>query len=132
MLVNNFGTSLHLVPELSRAQNAELLPSGLGDIVISPQIVSYVMTQVALARPLGRVYDALFMAGGTEIALVPVVLYGESADEATFGEIEKRVAAHGQTALGVVVESGQLLLNPSRTTSVATRSAHVVSFVTVV
>lgn len=119
-----------VIMELSRDDNAELLPDDAGEAIVTPRIMSFVLTQVSLRHELGAVYDELFAAGGTEIALVPRSTYAPPDGSQTFAELERTVAASGHTALGFVEAGGGLRLNPPRSAVVPTDAGSVVSIVT--
>lgn len=95
-----------IVVELMSAENAELLgshssqSSHSSEKIVSPVIMSHILTQVALRRELHAVYVDLFGSGGGELLLRPASAYG-LGDDITFAEIQAAAMAVGEVALGV-------------------------------
>jgi ion channel POLLUX/CASTOR len=89
-----------IVVELMSAENAELLGSHSSEKIVSPVIMSHILTQVALRRELHAVYVDLFGSGGGELLLRPPSAYA-LADDVTFAEIQSAAMAVGEVALGV-------------------------------
>ncbi len=113
-----------VIMELLDPDNATLVARSRGELIISPLLLSHLMTQVALRRELQSVFEALFMIGGTEITFLPVTRYVDSA-EFTFEILQRAAAAVGETALGVRSRStGQIVLNPSNGTTWSVPSEH--------
>lgn len=104
--------------ELSDPANEDLLVRNSSETIISPMILSHMLSQVTLRRELRLVYDELFTAHGAEI------LFRDYADfhlppDTRFGEFEVAAAASGETALGIYrVQADstghRLQLNPPR------------------
>jgi hypothetical protein len=107
-------TPPHVVLELLRPENAALLPNGAQDIFVTSDLISYVLTQVALRTEMNAVFEELFTAGGPEIDLVEPATYGLGAEPISFGTLEERAASRGHTALGWKTDSNGIVLNPSR------------------
>jgi hypothetical protein len=114
-----------IVVELSREESMELLPESIDDAIVSSQIVSYMLTQVALRPDLNRVYTELFMPGGSEIAAIPLSHYLPDNDGSflNFSDIAVAVASAGHTAIGYRVARGAARLNPPDDEMVATYPA---------
>lgn len=89
-----------LVVELMSAENAELLGSQSSEKIVSPVIMSHILTQVALRRELHAVYVDLFGSGGGELLLRPAASYALGED-VTFAEIQSAAMTVGEVALGV-------------------------------
>jgi hypothetical protein len=89
-----------IVVELMSAENAELLGSQSSEKIVSPVIMSHILTQVALRREIHAVYVDLFGSGGGELLLRPASAYG-IGDDVTFAEIQDAATAVGEVALGV-------------------------------
>ncbi len=103
-----------VVMELLDPDNATLVARSRGELIISPLLLSHLMTQVALRRELQAVFDELFMVGGAEIAFRHFTRYAHSGD-LTFEDLERAAAALGETALGVRSRStGEVELNPPK------------------
>jgi hypothetical protein len=109
-----------LLVELMDAENLSLFRHDPGEVLISPLILSHMMAQVALRPELRAVFDELFGPSGADVSFVPTSRYGTAGTDVRFVDLEERVAAHGDVALGVRLrpdEAGRaptLLLNPPR------------------
>ncbi len=107
----------NVVMELLDPENATLVARSRGELIISPLVLSHLITQVALRPELQSVFDELIAAHGTEITFRPVRGYTSSA-EVSFEALEAAAAARGETALGVRTRStGRVELNPSKDSS---------------
>ena len=103
--------------ELLDADNATLVARSRAELIISPLVLSHLMTQVALWPELQFVFEELINVGGAEITFRPVTEYTDSA-RVSFDELEAAAAAHAETALGVrTTSTGQIELNPSKQTT---------------
>lgn len=104
----------HVVMELLDPDNATLVARSRGELIISPLVLSHLLTQVALRPELQTVFDELITSGGAEITFRPLPDYTASAS-VSFEELESAAAASGETALGVRGRStGAVELNPSK------------------
>jgi hypothetical protein len=85
------------------------------DVIVSPRLVSHVLSQIALRPELGGVYAELSRAYGSQISLLPVpeALIGME-ETIGFEEIEARAVAAVAILLGLRRRDGVLLLNPDR------------------
>lgn len=92
-----------LVGEILDPANRELVArTGVNDIIVSPEIVSMLLTQVSQQQMLIAVYDALLSSHGSEIYLKPAVRYLPAGRSLSFGELTALVQAHQEVALGVL------------------------------
>lgn len=113
-LFREHGLEANVIMELLDPDNATLVARSRGELIISPLVLSHLMTQVALWPELQVVLDELITFGGADITFRPLTEYTDSAT-VSFDELEASAAAHGQTALGVRTRStGQVELNPSK------------------
>lgn len=109
-----------LLVELMDAANLALFRERPGEVVISPQIVSHMLAQVALRPGLGAVFDDLFGPDGAEILFRPAGSYGLAGRQLGFATLQAASAARREIALGVRFardrdgHSGGIRLNPSR------------------
>lgn len=87
---------------------------GRADVLISPLLLSHMLTQVALRPDLRRVFDEMFGPGGAEIFLRPALDVTRAGERVTFRELADRVHGGGETALGVRSRDGSLSLNPPK------------------
>jgi hypothetical protein len=120
-LLERGGHSPRVLLELADAANEGLVRSLDVETLVSPLILSHFMAQITLRRETRLVFEELFAAGGAEIEFHPPSAYGP-VDAADFARLESRVAARGDTLLGVqlAAESNSpnrgLHLNPPRET----------------
>lgn len=106
--------------ELADAENEALLTGMEGETLISPLLTSHFMVQVALRREMRPVFDALFSAGGPEIALLQLADLGLEPGQHRWSALVDQMASLGMTGLGVKMDSGrgeQLRLNPESSAS---------------
>ena len=104
----------HVVAELLEEENEVLLNDDRVDAIVSPMIVSYILSQVALKPELGLIFEELPQSWGTTILFRSLEPGVENA-EFSFTELAAQAAARGETAIGVVTSSAdgrQTLLNP--------------------
>ena len=115
-----------ILVELLDPENVTLLERGGLEVVVTPLLVSHILSQVALRRELRAVFDELFTAGGAEVVfrsgdglgLDPLV---------GFTDLQRATCARGETLMGVRLKpdstagsqdfpsgAGGLLLNPPR------------------
>lgn len=108
----------HIVVELLDPSNLGLLGKGPVETMVSPLIMSHMLTQVALRRELSAVFEALFAFGGTDICFRGRSAYGYDDTAVTFATFQGDAAARGELALGFVLRredgSDEVILNPSR------------------
>lgn len=104
----------HVVAEVLEEENAVLLDDDRVDAIVSPMIVSYILSQVALKPELGLIFEELTQSWGTTI-LFRTPGPGVKNAECSFSELAAQAAVRGETAIGVVTSSAagrQTLLNP--------------------
>jgi hypothetical protein len=107
----------NVVMELLDPDNATLVARSRGELIVSPLVLSHLMTQVALRPELQSVFDELITVGGAEITFRPLSTYLDGSN-VTFDDVERAAAEVGETALGVRTRStGQVELNPPKRTS---------------
>jgi len=108
------GRVSHVVAEVLDEENAVHFAGDNVDAIVSPMIVSYVLSQVALERELGLIFQELAQSWGTTILFRSLERGTESA-EFSFSELSEQAALQGETAIGVVTSSSaerRLQLNP--------------------
>ena len=107
----------HVVVELTDESNRELI-AGLGadDIVVSPNVISELLSQISRQKVLGPIYHELLSAGGVEISLRPASDYVALAADCCFDDLITAAQQKREVALGLrlVDENCRVLLNPSR------------------
>ncbi len=99
--------------ELTDVDNISLFENWRGEIIVSPVIVSHMLTRVILRRELRAVFDELFGSSGCEIEFRRVVDYGMASASAkspgegstevdyTFADLQRAADARGQIAIGI-------------------------------
>lgn len=100
--------------ELQDPHNEPLIRGRRAEVLVSPQILAHVVAQAALRRELRAVYDALFAAGGTDLALLPAQRYAAAGRAWRYEELAIRVRRSGDTLLGWLLDGGHLRLDPPR------------------
>jgi len=105
--------------EFMDPENANLLPPGLAEALVTPQILSHLLAQVALRRELRAVFEGLFGSGGAEIPFRSAASYGLVGQHMSSVEIHQTSLLHGDIAIGVRLASaasrnGGVALNPPR------------------
>jgi hypothetical protein len=102
-----------ILVELLEDANGFLFTNSRDDVVVSPLLVSYLLSQVALRRELGAVFTELSRSGGAQI--VPRRAEDYAPASTTFAELERHAAERGEVALGIRSGTdGRLELNPER------------------
>lgn len=100
------GNTPRLISEILDPRNRELIARArVNDIVVSPQIVSMLLTQISQQQMLDAVYDILFSSGGVEIYLKPASHYVQPGQPVSFGALTSAALARGEIALGVSIGS---------------------------
>jgi hypothetical protein len=96
--------------ELTDPSNAALFENRRGEIIVSPLIVSHMLTRVALRRELRAVFDELFSSSGCEILFRRLGDYGlagslscspDHSGEYTFADLQRAADARGEIAIGI-------------------------------
>jgi hypothetical protein len=108
----------HLVAEVLEEENGTLFDSDYCDAIVSPMIVSYILSQVALKPELGLIFQELTQTWGTTI-LFRSPEPGTGETNCSFSDLAVQAAARGETAIGVVTSSDgdrQTCLNPGAET----------------
>jgi hypothetical protein len=118
--------------ELTDADNISLFDNRSGEIIVSPAIVSYMLTRVALRREIDAVFDELFSSGGSEIFFRPIAEYDLSElpsqvpdhdlarGDYTFVDLQRAAQTRGEIAIGIRradqrrSPNGGVELNPGR------------------
>ena len=113
-LIPEEGRRPELFVELLNEENRFLFPQEREDVIVSPMLVSYVLSQVALRRELAAVVAELSQPWGAQIVLHPAQAYLAANDPVRFEDLERAGAARGEIALGIRRPGTGLDLNPDR------------------
>jgi hypothetical protein len=103
-----------LFVELLDEENRFLFSKEGEDVIVSPMLVSYVLSQVALRRELAAVVAELLRPWGAQIVLRPSQEYLAANGPVHFEDLERAAAARGEIALGIRRPVAGLDLNPDR------------------
>jgi voltage-gated potassium channel Kch len=116
-LRKNDKTRAHTVIELMDETNRDLMAGlGVDDIVVSPDVVSAQLAQIARQQVLGPIYRELLSAGGIEISLRSASDYVTPGVPCRFADFIYATQQQTEIALGLRLASdgGKVLLNPAR------------------
>jgi hypothetical protein len=106
----------HTVVELMDAEDLNLLTNlEIDDVIVSPDMVSAQLAQIAQQPVLGPIYRELLSAGGVEIAVRPASEYVDAGASVQFNDLVLAAQQKLEIALGLRLgATGELLLNPAR------------------
>ena len=110
-------THAHTVVELLDDNNRVLFADlEVDDIIVSPEIVSAELAQIARQELLAPIYQELLSAGGVEISLRPAADYVQLDSDCSFSDLVYASQQKMEIALGLRLarRGGEVLLNPSR------------------
>jgi len=102
-----------ILVELMDPANVPLLRTR-ADVLISPLILSHMLTQVVLRPDLAPVFDELFGPGGIEMSLRPASDLLSTAG--TFGDLSTIARAAGEILIGMRPRGQKIVLNPPKDT----------------
>jgi len=115
--LRTFDSQPTVILELLDPDNAGLVHRTRGEIIISPLVLSHLMTHVGLRPELKSVFDELLRVGGAELMFRAAAEYG-AGEPLTFDALHRAGAAFGETVIGVRDPSTRrILLNPGRQVS---------------
>ena len=109
---------INMIAEVLEEENEALFDRERCDAIVSPRVVSYILSQVALEPELGLIFEELTQSFGTTILFRSPEL-GIEKVAYSFSELAAQAAARGETAIGVVTSSAgarQTRLNPGADT----------------
>ncbi len=110
----------HILVELLNPDNAALFRRKSVEVLISPVLISHLLTQVALRRELCAVFTELFGPKGVEVSFCPAAdLLGEGLGDRrwSFDDIQRASLLRGDIALGLRLAGAtavDVVLNPKR------------------
>jgi len=120
-VIRNRAPALHVIVELNDPDNEVLFSDRHCEAIISPHILSYALSQVALRKKLRVIYDRLFSSVGADIIFRSALDRGVNGQMLSFGEIEDRVYVSGEIVMGLRTleidgTERRYVLNPSKET----------------
>ena len=98
------------VVELNDEDNRPLITSLNADVIMSSEIISHLLAQVAIHRSLAWIYEELFTRGGSELRLRGLNTLGTD-QELTFAQCQAAALAHRSVAVGIR-RHDVVILNP--------------------
>ena len=113
------GSGPDLTVELLGEENLFLFDDKVEDVIVSPLLISYVLSQVALKRELAAVVSEFCKPWGTQVILEPALDLVPTNEPVRFSDIENAAGERGLIALGLQRGSGvdaRVDLNPDRGT----------------
>jgi hypothetical protein len=116
-LLSEEGPRPDLFVELMDEENQFLFQGEHVDVIVSPLLVSYLLSQVALRRELAAVFAELSRPRGPHIALELAQEYLATSQPVRFEDLQRVAAARGEIAIGLRragSPDGGLALNPDR------------------
>ena len=99
--------------ELTNPAHTTLFDNRRGEVIVSPLMISHMLTRVALRREMRAVFDELFTSGGSEIFFhriadygLPEILaqipdYDLTGGDYTFADLQRAADARGEIAIGI-------------------------------
>jgi hypothetical protein len=94
------GTNVAVVSEVIDMQDTELTTvAGVDDIVVSDEVLSLLLTQIAENRHLADVFDKLLQADGPEVYMRPLDRY-VTGGPITFATLIAAASRRAETAIG--------------------------------
>ena len=103
--------------ELLDPDNVALFGDTDDDVIVSTELVSFLLSQIALRHELAAVFRELSRPWGPQIVVEPAARYVELGQPVSFDDVDRAAAANGEIALGFWREGKKgagLFLNPDR------------------
>ena len=111
------GRGPELTVELLEKENLFLFDDRVEDVIVSPLLISYFMSQIALRREMAAVFSEISDTWGAQIILEPAADFVPTHEPVKFSDIEDAAGENGLIALGLQQGSGvdtRLELNPEQ------------------
>ncbi len=127
--------------ELTNPTHTTLFDNRRGEVIVSPLMISHMLTRVALRREMRAMFDELFTSGGSEIFFHRIADYGLAeilaqipnyyltGRDYTFADLQRAADARGEIAIGIRrpgqerTPHGGVELNPRRDESLHLKEA---------
>jgi voltage-gated potassium channel Kch len=105
------GADFTIVSEILDEADRELARvANVDDIIVSEQVISYLLAQISENRDLAEVFEELFAAEGSEVYMRPVAAYVNGGGAAvSFATLVEAARRRGETAIGyrIAAQSSQ-------------------------
>ena len=111
------GRGPELTVEILEKENLFLFDDRVEDVIVSPLLISYFMSQIALRREMAAVFSEISDTWGAQIILEPAADFVPTHEPVKFSDIEDAAGENGLIALGLQQGSGvdtRLELNPDQ------------------
>lgn len=95
------GGTTDVLVELMDSTNARLFRQRIGEVIVSPVVLSHLLAHISLRRELGDVFAQLFGPGGAEIFFRSCQEYGIAGETLRFRDIRVEATRRREIALGV-------------------------------
>ncbi len=127
-LMEEMGKDIKVVSEMLDIRNRELAEvTKADDFIVSDELISLLMSQIAENKNLMRVFEDLFNAEGSEIYLKPMSDYIKTGQNVDFYTILESAKRKGQTAIGYRIsalahnnlEAYGVVINPLKSNSIS-------------
>ncbi|MDH5400663.1 MAG: hypothetical protein OEX02_21090, partial [Cyclobacteriaceae bacterium] len=127
-IAENGNFKLNIVSEMLDMRNRELAKvTDANDFIVSDNIISMVLCQVAENKHLMKVFDYLFQADGSEVYIKPIVNYVDVSVPLTFYTLLESALRKKEVAIGYRLAAEQrnekknygIVLNPLKSEKVA-------------
>lgn len=126
-IATKYGHSFSIVSEMLDVRNRRLAEiTRPDDFIVSDQLVSLVITQLAEVQELQAIFAELFDAEGMEIYIKPAAEYVKPDVSVTFATVVEAALRRGETAIGYRCRNGNdgpgprygIVLNPRKSETV--------------
>ena len=99
-LFHNVKSKPHILIELLDIENKKLLKDKNCEIVVTPVVISHLLTHVSLRRELNVVFEELFGPDGAEINFIPLKIIDHVNEAISFEEIQQQCIEAGVICIG--------------------------------
>lgn len=128
-IATKHGHSFSIVSEMLDVRNRRLAEiTRPDDFIVSDQLVSLMLTQLAEAQELNAIFAELFDAEGMEIYIKPAGEYVKLAVPVTFATVIEAALRRGETAIGFRRQNSESGNSKERGVTLNPRKSEVVTF----
>lgn len=94
-----------ILVELMTSENVGMFEQRGDEVIVTPEVLSHVLTQVAMRRELRSVVEVLFGPGGAEVSFRPAREFARDQETVTFRQVQRLSASRDEIALGFRIRS---------------------------